>query len=97
MSHRRFQRSLDWTGRADGLASQVTGPHTPLDVFPWVYMKTLMYSSPVDSEEDLIFHIIEAATTIQQKPNIFKPTRKSVLRRCVLCTEAGGHTFGHLL
>ena len=27
-SHRHLQRSLDWTGRACGLASQVTGPHT---------------------------------------------------------------------
>ena len=27
-SHRHLQRSLDWTGRANGLASQVTGPHT---------------------------------------------------------------------
>ena len=26
-SHRRLQQSLDWTGRAGGLASQVTGPH----------------------------------------------------------------------
>jgi hypothetical protein len=60
-------------------------------------MKTLMYSSPVDSEENFIFHILEAGTIIQQKPGIFESTRKSVLRRCLLCIEAGGSTFGHLL
>jgi hypothetical protein len=27
-SHRNLQRSLDWTWRACGLVSQVTGPHT---------------------------------------------------------------------
>jgi hypothetical protein len=27
-SHRNLQRKLDWTGRANGLASQVTGAHT---------------------------------------------------------------------
>jgi hypothetical protein len=27
-SHRHLQRSLVWTGRANGLASQLTGPHT---------------------------------------------------------------------
>jgi len=29
-SHLHLQRSLDWTGRDNGLASQVTGPHTTL-------------------------------------------------------------------
>jgi hypothetical protein len=60
-------------------------------------MKTLMHSSPVDSEDNLIFRIVETATTVQQKPGIFERTRKSVLRRCLLCTGAGGRTFGHLL
>ena len=27
-SHRHLQRSLDWTGRANGLGSQDTGTHT---------------------------------------------------------------------
>jgi hypothetical protein len=37
--------------------------HTPLDFFLLGYMKTLIYSSPVDSEEDLIACLIEAAET----------------------------------
>jgi hypothetical protein len=30
-----------------------------------------MYTSPVDAEEDLIAHIVEAAAIIRQQPDIF--------------------------
>jgi hypothetical protein len=34
-----------------------------MDFFLWGHIKTLIYSSPVDSEKDLIDRIIEAAAT----------------------------------
>jgi len=34
---------------------------TPMDFFLWGHTKALIYMLPVDSEEDLIFHIVEAA------------------------------------
>jgi len=36
---------------------------TPLHFFLWGHIKALMYMSPVDSEEDLIARIAEAAAT----------------------------------
>jgi hypothetical protein len=57
-----LQRSLDWT---DGLASQVTGPHTKWTSSSGVHIKALIYTSPVDSEEDPIARIDQAPTTIR--------------------------------
>jgi hypothetical protein len=39
-SHRNLQRSLDWTGRACGFASQITGPHT-IGLLPMGLHKTI--------------------------------------------------------
>jgi len=68
-----------------------------MDFFLWSHIKTLIYTSPVDSEEDLIARIVEAATTIRQHPGIFEGTRQILLPHCQLCIEVGGHKFEHLL
>jgi hypothetical protein len=39
--------------------------------FLWGHIKALMYASSVDSEEDLIACIAEAAATTRHQPNIF--------------------------
>jgi len=36
---------------------------TPMVFFLWGHIKALIYTSPVDSEEDLIVRIVEAAGT----------------------------------
>jgi len=47
-------------------------------------LKTLIYSWPDDSEEDLIARILEATATIRKKPVISNRTRQHLLRRCRL-------------
>jgi len=42
-----------------------------MDFFLWGHIKALFYSSPVDSEKDLIDCMVEAAATIRQQPGIF--------------------------
>jgi len=37
---------------------------TPMVFFPWSHIEVLIYTSPVDSEEDLIVRIVEAAGTL---------------------------------
>ena len=49
---------------------------------------------PVDSEEDLIAHTIEAAATIRQQPGIFACTHQSAVSSADI--EVGGHTFKYL-
>jgi len=53
-----------WIGRGRPMAWPPRSPDlTPVVFFPWGYIKTLIYTSPVDSEEDLIVRIVEAAGT----------------------------------
>ena len=55
------------------------------------HIKALIYTSPVDSEADVIARIVEAAANLKQQPGIFEGTRF-----CQLCIEVGGRTFEHL-
>ena len=56
-SHRHLQRSLDWTGRPMAWTPR-SADITPMDFFQWDHIKALIYTSPVDSEEDLIAPIL---------------------------------------
>ena len=68
-----------------------------MDFFLWGHIKALIYTSPVDSEEDLIACIVEVAATIRQQPGTFGHLRLSVPRRCWLCIEVVDHMLEHLL
>jgi len=57
----------------------------------------MIYTSPVNSEVDLISRIAEAAATIRQQPDIFERTRQTLLPRFRLCIEVGGHMLERLL
>jgi hypothetical protein len=63
-----------------------------MNFFLWGHIQALIYTSPVDSEADLIARIVEAAATLKQQPGIFGGTCF-----CRLCIEVGGCTFQHLL
>jgi len=65
-----------------------------MDFFLWGHIKALIYMLPVDSEEDLIAHTIEAAATIRQQPGIFACTHQSAVSSADI--EVGGHTFKYL-
>jgi hypothetical protein len=60
-------------------------------------MKELIYSLPVDLEEDRNGRIVEAAATTRQKLHIFKHTLHSLLYQRQLCTGVSGCTLDHLL
>jgi len=55
---------LAWHSRSPDL--------TPIDFFLWSHIKVLIYTSPVDAEEDFIARTVEAAATIRQQPGIFE-------------------------
>ena len=94
-SHGHLQGSLDWTGRANVLASQVTGPHT--NGLLLIGRIKPRFTRRQLSEVDLIARIVEAAATIRQQPDIFESTHQTLLHRFRLCIEVGGHMFEHLL
>ena len=60
-----------WIGRGWPMSWPPRSPDlTPMD-FLWNHTETLINASPVDSEEDHIACIVEAAGTIRQQPDIF--------------------------
>jgi hypothetical protein len=70
---------------------------TPMDFSLWGHVKSLIFTSPVDSEEGLIARIVEAAATIRQEPGTFGHIRLSMPGRCRLHIEVVDRTFEHLL
>ena len=61
-------------------------------------MKSLVYETPVDTEQDLVARIIAAAGDIRDNANtIFPRVRQSVQTRCRLCIERNGGHFEQLL
>ena len=82
------------------MASQVTRPHTNELFFLLGYIKAMIYTLPLDSEEALIARIVEAAATIRQQPGIFEcsyQSHQSLLHRHQLCIKVGGCTLEQLL
>jgi len=59
-------------GRSWPVANPPRSPDlTPMDFFLWGHIKTSIFTSPVDSEDDLIARVVEAAATIRQQLGIF--------------------------
>lgn len=87
-----------WIGRGGPVNWPARSPDlTCLDFCVWGYMKSLVYETPVDSEEELVARIVVATGEVREKPDIFKKMRNSMRRRCEACITAGGRNFEHLL
>jgi hypothetical protein len=67
-------------------------PHylNPLDLYSWVHLKSLVYSSPVDDVETGL-----QATCYM--PDIWDRLRVAMRHRAEACTQAGGGHKEHLL
>lgn len=70
---------------------------TPLDFFVWGHMKSLVYSSPVRDEMDLVARVTEAAGCIKDNVNVLSRVRQSLHERLRLCNQEGGRHFEQLL
>lgn len=87
-----------WIGRGSDVNWPARSPDlTPLDFFLWGHMKSLVYETPVQSEEDLVARISVAAEMIQTMPDVFTDVNLNMLRRCNKCIERGGRHFQQLL
>lgn len=87
-----------WIGRR---GPQPWPPRSPdlnsLDYFLWGHLKTLVYLTPIQNEQELRNRIIDSCRTIQNTPGIFQRVRESMRRRLDACIQAGGGHFQHLL
>lgn len=94
--NRRFGEK--WIGRG---GPQIWPPRSPdlnpIDFFVWGFMKSLVYETIVETEEDLIARIQAAAVHMQSNPELFSKTRFAMRKRCRMCMEVNGQNFEHLL
>ena len=60
-------------------------------------MKSMVYETGIESEEDFAACIVSAAAQIRETPGIFGRIRQSMTRRCTVCMDVNGRVFQHLL
>jgi hypothetical protein len=68
---------------------------TPLDFFLWGHIKTIVYRTAPNSEQELRQRILNAAQTIT--PQMLRNVQGSIRRKLGKCIEANGQNFEHLL
>ena len=60
-----------------GMVDQSFGPRSqdflPIDYFLWDHLNNLVYEIPLNSDEDLVARISEAAARVCEIPGIFEP------------------------
>lgn len=86
-----------WIGRGGPVAWPPRSPDlNPLDYFLWGYLKTLVYSVPIENEAQLQERIISQCEVIRNTPGIFERVRSSMRNRFAGCIDMNGGHFQHL-
>ncbi len=87
-----------WIGRG---GPKVWPPRSPdltsLDFFLWGHLKSLVYETPVESQEDLVARIVAAAGSIRDDPDMLNNVSASFIRRYNACVRVAGRSFQQLL
>ena len=87
-----------WAGRG---GPQPWPPRSPdlnsLDFFLWAHLKTLVYSTPVNSVEELKNRIRTSCDVIKNTEGILQRVRVNMRRRAEACILGGGGHFQQLL
>lgn len=87
-----------WIGRNGPINWPPRSPDlNALDFFLWGHLKSLVYHTPVENEQDLRQRIINGCNQIRNTPGIFERVRNSIHRRLEGCIIAGGGHFQQLL
>ncbi|GBN38054.1 hypothetical protein AVEN_196045-1 [Araneus ventricosus] len=87
-----------WIGRGGPVPCPPLSPDLlSLDYFLWGHLKSLVYPTPVDSDEDPVARISVDAARVREIPAIFERVRQSLHLRCQACIAVGGRNFEQLL
>lgn len=87
-----------WIGRGGTESWPARSPDlNSLDYFLWGHLKTLVYSQPIQTEEELRNRIIVSCEAIRNTPGIFQRVRESMRKRAEACILAGGGHFQQLI
>ncbi|KAJ4435877.1 hypothetical protein ANN_18497 [Periplaneta americana] len=85
-----------WQGWAGTVATSITGLN-PTGFLLWGDMKRLVYKTSIDTAEDLVARVVEAAHVIRDNVGLFERCRHSTVRRYQLCNVFNGRQFQHHL
>ncbi|GBM99322.1 hypothetical protein AVEN_264626-1 [Araneus ventricosus] len=89
---------MPFLGRGEPVPWPPRSPYlSSLDYFLWGDLKSLVYATLVDSDEDIVDRISAAAARVREIPGIFESVRRSLHRRCQACISVGGRNFEQLL
>lgn len=88
-----------WIGRNGPVAWPPRSPDlTPCDFFLWGYMKSLVFKTPVNTREEMIVRIEQAAATIRGKPiSLLRAVTEQWMKRAQCCITENGANFEHLI
>jgi hypothetical protein len=70
---------------------------TPLDFCLWGRMKSEVYKRNVDTPDELLARILDAAACIKKREDQLRRTTSDLCTRVAKCTEVDGGICGHLL
>lgn len=86
-----------WIGRGGPVPWPARSPDlNPMDFFVWGYMKSEVYMTPVNSEEELLNRIHDAAQKVREKLS-YKVTVRGMRKRARACIRENGGHFEHKL
>ncbi|ERL85978.1 hypothetical protein D910_03392 [Dendroctonus ponderosae] len=68
---------------------------TPMDFFFWGHIKSLVYRTPVQNEQELVTRIRESAQNVS--PGMLRRVHNNMIKRAQTCLELNGQKFEHLL
>jgi hypothetical protein len=70
---------------------------TLLDFCLWGLKKSEFYKGEIDTRDELLARILDAAARIKKREDQLRRTTRDLRTRLAKCTEVGGGIFGHLL
>lgn len=88
----------NWIGRQGPIAWPPRSPDlNPLDFFLWGFLKTKVYSTPINDVAELQQRVLNVCDEIRVIPGIFGRVRFNLRRRARICFENDGGHVEHLL
>lgn len=97
-AHLNQQFPHRWIGRGGPINWPARSPDlTPLDYCIWGWMKDIVYQVRVQTRDELIQRIFDAATSIRNEHVKLRNATRAVHTRANLCLQMQGGNFEHLL
>lgn len=87
-----------WIGRGGPQTWPPRSPDlTPLDFCVWGWMKSIVYEKKVNTREELLDRIADAATRIKNNRAPLRRATRTIRKRAAKCIEVQGQIFENLL